>query len=184
VPTYSVLYGAFATAPILLIWIYTAWVIVLLGAVIAAYLPILLAGVARRGGRPGWPMQLGIEALRLLAQARKGPARGMGAQEMAKRLRADVLQLTPVIDTLVSLDWVAPLAEEPQSGDPRYVLLVDPVTTPLAPMVEALLLPRKPVLEPLWERGPLARLMLADALASERLPAPTEGVPLADGISA
>jgi membrane protein len=154
---------------------------VLLGAVIAADLPILLSGVARRGGRPGWPMQLGIEALRLLAQARKGPARGMGVQEMAKRLRADVLQLAPVIEALVSLDWVAPLAEEPASGDPRYVLLVDPSVTPLAPMVEALL-PRKPVLEPMWERAPLARLTLADALASERSPGSAEGIPLAGGV--
>ncbi|WP_019373007.1 YihY family inner membrane protein, partial [Melaminivora alkalimesophila] len=39
VPTYSVLYGTFATLPILLLWIYVAWVIVLLGAVVAAYLP-------------------------------------------------------------------------------------------------------------------------------------------------
>ena len=58
VPTYSVLYGAFATFPILLVWIYIAWVIVLFGAVIAAYLPSLLSGVARRGGTPGWSLQL------------------------------------------------------------------------------------------------------------------------------
>ncbi|WP_243855573.1 YihY family inner membrane protein, partial [Aquabacterium sp. A08] len=48
VPTYSVVYGTFATLPILLIWLYLAWVIVLLGAVVTAYLPSLLAGIARR----------------------------------------------------------------------------------------------------------------------------------------
>ena len=36
-PTYSMVYGAFATVPIFLLWIYLGWVIMLLGAVIAAY---------------------------------------------------------------------------------------------------------------------------------------------------
>ena len=51
VPTYSAVYGAFATVPILLVWIYIAWIIVLWGAVIAAYLPSLMAGTRRRAPR-------------------------------------------------------------------------------------------------------------------------------------
>ncbi len=38
IPTYSVIYGAFATVPVLLIWIYVAWLAVLMGAEIAASL--------------------------------------------------------------------------------------------------------------------------------------------------
>jgi membrane protein len=37
-PTYQAVYGAFATIPIFLLWIYLSWLMVLLGAVIAASL--------------------------------------------------------------------------------------------------------------------------------------------------
>jgi len=164
VPTYSVLYGAFATAPILLIWIYVAWVIVLLGAVIAAYLPSLLMGVARRGGGPGWPFQLAVEALQQLARAQGTPARGVGAADLVTRMRVDALQLAPVLDTLVSIDWIAPLAEERGDEDPRYVLLADPSRTSLAPLLRLLLLPHSAPLDGLWQKGPLATLMLEDVL--------------------
>jgi membrane protein len=48
-PSYAMVYGAFATLPIFLIWIYVSWVIVLLGAVVAAYSPSLQMRVVR------WP---------------------------------------------------------------------------------------------------------------------------------
>lgn len=39
VPTYALIYGAFATIPIFLVWIYVSWVVVLAGAVFTAMLP-------------------------------------------------------------------------------------------------------------------------------------------------
>ncbi|MES2530360.1 MAG: YihY family inner membrane protein [Pseudomonadota bacterium] len=166
VPTYSVVYGAFATFPILLVWIYVAWVIVLLGAVIAAYLPSLMAGVARVGDAAGWPFQLAIETLQLLHRARATPARGLPADVLVQQLRVDALQLAPVLDTLVGLDWIAPLATETEGGEPRYVLLADPDTTALEPLMTQLMLPRARALQPIWSRGPLDRLSLRDALGT------------------
>ena len=163
VPTYSVLYGAFATFPILLVWIYVAWVIVLLGAVIAAYLPSLLTGVARRGGAAGWPLQLAMEVLQHLARARATPEKGIGAAELVGKMRVDALQLVPVLETLVALDWIAPLAEEPANEDPRYVLLADPSTS-IEPLLKELLMPRAEPLEDLWQKGPLRALRLGDVL--------------------
>jgi membrane protein len=164
VPTYSVLYGAFAIVPILLVWIYVAWVIVLLGAVTAAYLPSLLTGVARRGDTAGWPFQLAIETLQHLAGAQATPAKGLGAAELVARIKIDALQLAPVLETLVALDWIAPLAEEPANEDPRFVLLADPRSTSLEPLLMELLMPRTPPLDNLWQKGPLCMLRLQDAL--------------------
>ncbi|MGR4867559.1 YihY family inner membrane protein [Variovorax sp. LARHSF232] len=165
VPTYSVLYGAFATLPILLVWIYIAWVIVLFGAVIAAYLPSLLSGVARRGGSPGWPLQLALEALQHLAVARDAPqTKGLGAAKLVARMRVDALQLAPVLETLVALDWVGRIAEERADGEPRLVLLVDPETTALEPLLRELMMTRAEPLVALWNKGPLSELSLGDVL--------------------
>ncbi|MEJ8848785.1 YihY family inner membrane protein [Variovorax rhizosphaerae] len=163
-PTYSVLYGAFAIVPILLVWIYIAWVIVLLGAVIAAYLPSLLTGVARRGNAAGWRFQLALEVLQNLHEAQSTPLRGLGGAQLVQRIRVDALQLAPVLEALVAMDWIAPLAEEFASDDPRFVLLADPDRTSLVPLIGRLLLPPVDTLQSVWQKAPLAELRLRDAL--------------------
>jgi membrane protein len=164
VPTYSVIYGAFATVPILLLWIYIAWLIVLWGAVVAAYLPSLLAGARRPGGVPGWRFQLAIEVLRVLAAARRDPRHGRAITELARELRVDALQLEPVLEVLASLDWVGRVNEVQDEEHTRYVLLADPASTPLAPLVQRLLVARTDATEGLWSRSHLAAVLVKDML--------------------
>jgi membrane protein len=166
VPTYSAVYGTFATLPILLIWIYIAWVIVLLGAVVAAYLPSLLAGVARRSGHQGWSFEMAIELLQHLHRARIGHGHGVRATVLARRMRVDALQLAPALEALLALDWIARIEEntERRRDEPRLVLLADPSATPLAPLVQRLLLERGPHVEALWRGAQFDRLRLGDVL--------------------
>lgn len=164
VPTYSVMYGAFATVPILLIWIYVAWVIVLLGAVIAAYLPSLLSGVQGRLRWHGLPFQLALETLQQLDRVRSTAEKGLTLQQLAQQLRVDSLQLVPVLETLSELDWVARLDEETHGEAARYVLLADPDTTRLAPLLNALLLPQDESTQNLWVNSLWPSMALRKAL--------------------
>ena len=164
VPTYSLVYGAFATLPILLVWIYVSWVIVLMGAVIAAYLPSLLAGVARRGSAHGWLFQLAIEVLQQLNQARTTARMGVSASGLAEQLQVDVLQLEPVLETLVALDWVGQLNDAQGQAESRYLLLVDPDVTALEPLMQQLLLDKAKSVSNLWEKSRWSAIRLRDAL--------------------
>lgn len=169
IPTYSVIYGAFATLPILLLWIYLSWLVVLFGAVIAAYLPSLLHGMGRgglrHGGTPGWDFQLALEITAHLARSRAGGGHGLTRAQLAEALRADTLRLAPALDALHTLDWVGQLATRTENEPPRHVLLVDPAATPLAPLLRTLLLPQDAALQAVWTARPLAELSLQDALA-------------------
>ena len=167
VPTYSMIYGAFATLPILLIWIYVAWVIVLMGAVIAAYLPSLVSGVARRGGGHGWQFQLAVEVLQHLNSIRSTTRRGCSASGLAHVLQINVLQLEPILETLTELDWVGQLVPNVDAGadeESHYILLAEPEQTMLEPLMQRLLLDKTDSTLPMWAAGQWSRLKLRQAL--------------------
>lgn len=153
VPTYSVVYGTFATLPILLLWVYLTWIIVLLGAVIAAYLPSLLTGVERRVGGHGWQFQLAVEVLQQLYRARDVGMHGIAGPQLARLLRVDPLQLAPALEALAALDWIGQLTEVHSESEPRWVLLADPDATLLDPLIARLLLERADSIQNFWRKS-------------------------------
>jgi membrane protein len=159
IPTYSAVYGAFAAVPIFLLWIYVAWLIVLWGAVIAAYAPSLSMRIVRLPDAPGQRFTLALAVLGALARARSGPVRGLAMHEIAGAVGTDPLQVEPVVESLVGMDWLARLDEE---GGQRLVLLADPATTSARPLIDALLLSPAPAARVLRERFAVDRLTLAD----------------------
>ena len=161
VPTYSMIYGAFATVPIFLIWIYLCWVVVLLGAVIAAYAPVAGTRLKRWPSATGARFRLALALLRVLAAARDAGAPGMTGPALSRALSTDPLQVDPLLDALIGIDWVGRLDE---AGEPRYVLLVDPARTRAEPLLAALLLDPSPDLGIFWKEARFHQLELADLL--------------------
>ncbi|MBH9575700.1 YihY family inner membrane protein [Inhella proteolytica] len=162
VPTYATLYGAFATLPIFLIWMYLGWVIVLLGALIAANAPGLTQGLMQRAPAPGLELELALRVLGELWLRQRRGAAGASKLALAQGLRIEPLQLEPVLETLLRLDWIGRLEEE---GAQRLVLLRNPQETLAAPLLQALLVGRSPATLGLWRASGWEELSVAQLLA-------------------
>ncbi|WP_295520919.1 YihY family inner membrane protein [Limnohabitans sp. Rim8] len=168
VPTYSLIYGAFAALPILLVWIYVTWLLVLLGAVLAASLPELGRPSWRKPDGAGWSFRLALEVLGELNAAKQSELRGLSTDELATRLRVELSELRPVLEVLQSLDWVGRLTEQSDLGQARQVLLVDPAAATVAPLADRLLVLRGGASDPVWLQTGLDQIRLLQLLPAGR----------------
>jgi len=160
-PGIAMVYGAFATLPILLLWIYLSWLIVLFGAVIAAYAPSLQMQLVRHGDRPGQRFALALALLRELQRARAAPPHGLTIAQMAAGQRADPLQVEPLMELLLQLGWVARLDDDAAK---RHVLLCEAAATPAAPLIDRLLLAPDARARAFRQHASLDRLTLAELI--------------------
>ncbi len=164
VPTYSVIYGAFAALPILLVWIYVTWVIVLLGAVLASSLPELGRQAWRKPDGAGWAFRLALEVLAELSGAKSSAHRGFSTDDLAERLRVEPSELRQVLEVLQSLDWVGRLTEQNDQGQARQVLLIDPAQASVAPLADRLLVFRASASDPVWVQTGMGQIRVAQLL--------------------
>jgi len=164
VPTYSLIYGAFSALPILLVWIYVTWLLVLLGAVLAASLPELGHQIKRKPDGAGWSFRLALEVLGELNTAKSSDRRGLSTDELGVNLRVEVSELRQVLEVLQTLDWVGSLTEPNDTGQARQVLLVDPELAQVTPLADRLLVLRGSATDPLWQATGLDQIRLAQLL--------------------
>ena len=99
-----------------------------------------------------------------LEAARRAGAHGMTVDALTRAMQLDALQLAPVLETLQALDWIGQLQEGSDDTPARYLLLADPDTTPLAPLVQGMLLPHSEAVSGVWEQARIRSLWLRDAM--------------------
>ena len=104
-PTYRLVYGAFSAVPIFLVWLYCAWVVVLLGAALTAVLPKPLSPAWR--GRPaGQQFYEGLEMLGVLADAQRH-GRTLPLSELVDKVDLAPEQCERLLERMERLGWIA-----------------------------------------------------------------------------
>ena len=103
-PTYTLIYGALAALPLLLLWIYYIWIITLAGALLAASLPAIYGRNWNRGQAPGDSYGDALRILRVLYQARRvdheGRVPGLDTYAIRQEAHLDHASTESTLETL------------------------------------------------------------------------------------
>ena len=127
-PTYTLIYGAFATIPIFLLWLYTSWAVVLAGGTLTAMLP----AYRYAEGKPiaGRDFVDALLVLGVLARAQKagGPVR---LRQISNQLRLMPHRCEAVLERAARLGWTA------RTDKDSWVLARDAALLPVAAIYKA-----------------------------------------------
>jgi membrane protein len=165
VPTYTLIYGAFATIPIFLVWLYLSWLVVLTGAILTAMLPAFRSK-PERYRVPGEALADALGVLSHLARAHRD-GRVVPLNRLARELRVLPDRVEEILERAKALGWAARTEKD------RWVLARDPSTIHIADVYRAFIFDADAVGVPQADLG----LSLRDFLQRE---AKTEDQPRHD----
>jgi membrane protein len=104
-PTYTLVYGAFATVPVFLLWIYLSWLVVIFGAVVVAALPEWRDAAGQRQPVPGSDFFDALQILKILWRGHHSGAPVTLAQLLAAAT-VRIENVERILETMVAAGWV------------------------------------------------------------------------------
>ncbi|MEK6592150.1 MAG: YihY family inner membrane protein [Pseudomonadota bacterium] len=118
-PTYKLVYGAFATVPVFLLWVYLSWLVVLFGAAVVAVLPEWREHAGQGRPVPGSDFFDALQILRILWQAQqKGEVVVLSQLHGAVKVRLE--RIEAILEKMLGATWVS------RAAPPGWVLSRDP----------------------------------------------------------
>ena len=141
VSRYRAIYGALATLPIFLVWLYTAWIIILFGAELTAAIQRGVPAFALTPLSPEFPRLVALLAMIRLAENQNVAAIPVSYESLAAEMRTGIEAIEPVLDGLKQAGLIVENLEDETASERRIYLCrapsaitVEQILEPLAPI--------------------------------------------------
>lgn len=136
-PSYTIIYGAFATLPIFLLWMYMSWLAILAGATMAATLPAIRQRRWDLQRHPGSQFVDAIAVLESVWHAQQHAPSGASAPALSDKTGLHQNELNHALTSLKDLGYIA---DSENDDTEAWFLACDPRSAELGPLVQALLI--------------------------------------------